>query len=724
MTNEKDEQVLHQLLQLAYDFSYIPSMHCEVNDLLLALLPEVNQMMIDSLDRWFDTEGREFSEEHRRKTCIRFCLTLGVGATWFFYQQNEPVDAQTLFNIMAAPRGEDAMDEYIEDEVGFWFSSDSDKHSQWLSLCECCYEIAMENYDLSAPEDRFHAALSAMHAGAIIGIGIIMHRRSRTEYEGDFSWDMNTWSYFFQSKHQPLAEQFKQWIQLCLQVGVPIDGNIISRRKANDSYEHEINSYHLLTLNNGIGIQAIFHIEQNVPKLVTTMPRIDSSRTHYLIIDKIYEHSNSVEATITAHFANDSSTQVTFYDTEYLKNSDLYFVGQCYVFDLYGMAYYTTIVPPEKLTFRLKFPNQPIQEYTTEALHSFIQLGGLDSELYRFRAPVQEVYNDLDIDIPSFFEAEIGIPQSHFSEGRRHDLSIFIPTFHLPNGDSSLRKSTPIEGTLILMGKMRAHVNFEERPATKLHSFRPLTKRGTPRLFAHKCKASEVGTAMSPAERNEFARKVMTQLLGDDIEQPCDDEGMDFLASRHRSMWIRSDEDYAATERFRTEDITSGLTHYYQTGRFPVMVYVALYDRQGKPCQWVKGTTYTAELHYASMLPGQHMSPREAYNHEMLVEILYDAFRNLHTFPLSKLLHKDLHYTSHNLLDPIITREEFLVYLEGVFEANRTVPEGPLVPRLLKEADGHHYIELTYPEGTTDRVEVITHQNLITEIHIRNVRKV
>ena len=72
MFTEKDEQVISQLLQLAYDFNYIPSTTCEVNVELLALLPEINALMINSLDNWFATEGKEYPEEHRRKTSLRF----------------------------------------------------------------------------------------------------------------------------------------------------------------------------------------------------------------------------------------------------------------------------------------------------------------------------------------------------------------------------------------------------------------------------------------------------------------------------------------------------------------------------------------------------------------------------------------------------------------------------------------------------------------------------
>ena len=707
MTTPKDEQVIYQLLQHAYDFSYIPSMNCEVNADLQALLPEVNQMMIDSLDRWFETEGREFSEEHRRKTSLRFCLTLGAGASWFFYQQEEPIGARALFDIMAAPRGEDAMDEFIEDELGIWFSSDSDKHSQWLSLCDCCYEVALLNYDLADNEERFRACLTAMHAGAIVGIGIIMHMRSKTKYEGDFSWDANIWKSFISDKHHSPATLLDKWTQMCLKAGRPITGNFVSLPKEKDSYEHQIDCYHQLTLHNGVGIQTIFHVDNGIPSLTSITPRIDSSRTHYLIVDKVLERASGAEATIVAHFADDPLTQVTFYDTEYLKSRDLYFAGQCYVFDLYAMAYHTAVVPKR----------------THTPLHSFMQIGELHSEICRFSAPIQEVYNDLDITIPALYEVEVGIPYRNIRSGKKHDISVFIPTLQVPDGEQKLIKGAHLEGTLILMGKMRVHANFEERPCTTIRSFFPLTQRGTPRRFTHKCKASEVGQEMNETERHEFAKKVMKQIFGHELEVPFEDEGVDFLASRHRSLWVKSDEEYNAAECFPTEDITPGLSHYYQTGRLPVMVYVTLYDEQGERCQWVKGTTYTAQLHYGSMLPGQRMAPREAYKHEMLMTVLFEAFRNFHTFPLCKVLHKDLYYTSHNLLDPIITREEFLIHIEGVFEANRFAPEGPLKAKLVREEDGYSYIELTYPEGIVDRLDVKTHHNLITEIHIRNVKQ-
>jgi hypothetical protein len=123
------------------------------------------------------------------------------------------------------------------------------------------------------------------------------------------------------------------------------------------------------------------------------------------------------------------------------------------------------------------------------------------------------------------------------------------------------------------------------------------------------------------------------------------------------------------------------------------------------------------------MLPGQRMQPREAYKHGMLTQILFEAFQSLHIFPLSQVIHKNLHYTSPNLTDPIITREEFLIHIQGVFDANRYSPEGRMQASLLvDENTGLPYLQLTYPEGFVDRVDIESEHNLITEIRISNVK--
>jgi hypothetical protein len=229
---------------------------------------------------------------------------------------------------------------------------------------------------------------------------------------------------------------------------------------------------------------------------------------------------------------------------------------------------------------------------------------------------------------------------------------------------------------------------------------------------------------MSAAERQEFAKKLMSQFLGQRLEEPHNDELPDIITSRRGAIWVKSDEDYRAAERFKTEDIFHALSYSYQMGRFPIMVYVSLYDTMGNPCQWLKGRTYTVQLHYGSMYPGQRMEPRDSYEPEVLSQILLEAYQNSHTFPLCKVLHKNLYVTSHHLIDPIITRDEFLLYLNREFQANRQSDKGNIQADLLIDKQTSlPYLLLTDPKGNVDRLDFTIQHNLITEIHISNVKR-
>lgn len=714
MKTQRGDLFKKDLLELIHDFNYTPVEPKSINSNLSSLLPAINALMIHSLDQWFVTEGQEFSQEYRRKTDLRFCLTVGVGAAWFYYFQRPKVKtADDLFNLMASPRGEDAMDEYIEDAVGLWFSSESDKHSQWLALCDCCYDMALRHFDLSLPEHRDHACLVAMNAGAIIGIYMIEKIKVKAKYMGEFAWNEDMWKHLFPASDQHSKQTpLDHWTAMCLESGIPIDGNIISSHK-NDASEPQVDCYHKVIFNDNANVQTIFHIDDNSPQAVVTIPRLETSNSHFLIIDKVYERANGLEASIKAHFADDPDTQITFYDTEYLKNHNQYFPENLYAFDLYGMGYNVNAVPESRK-----------QSANEKPLYSFIQLDESHPEICHFRAPIKEVFLDFEIKSPTFFEVGIEIPYQEIFAGKKHRLSLFIPMHQMKEKIKDFHKGSPIEGTIILMGKMRMEMSMDERPSEEVHSFTPLTQRGTPRCFTHRCKPSEAGTEMSAAERQEFAKKMMSQFLGQRLEEPHNDELPDIITSRRGAIWVKSDEDYRAAERFKTEDIFHALSYSYQMGRFPIMVYVSLYDTMGNPCQWLKGGTYTVQLHYGSMYPGQRMEPRDSYEPEVLSQILLEAYQNSHTFPLCKVLHKNLYVTSHHLIDPIITRDEFLLYLNREFQANRQSDKGNIQADLLIDKQTSlPYLLLTTPEGNVDRLDFTIQHNLITEIHISNVKR-
>ena len=59
-----------------------------------------------------------------------------------------------------------------------------------------------------------------------------------------------------------------------------------------------------------------------------------------------------------------------------------------------------------------------------------------------------------------------------------------------------------------------------------------------------------------------------------------------------------------------------------------------------------------------------------------------------------------------------------------MFDANRYSPEGRMQASLLvDENTGLPYLQLTYPEGFVDRVDIESEHNLITEIRISNVKR-
>ena len=168
------------------------------------------------------------------------------------------------------------------------------------------------------------------------------------------------------------------------------------------------------------------------------------------------------------------------------------------------------------------------------------------------------------------------------------------------------------------------------------------------------------------------------------------------------------------------EDKEKYLAQAYSNHRIPVIVYVSLYDINGNKCQWTKGGKYTAKFHYGSVLPDQKMEATVYYDHDELVEILYESFKNLDTRYVAKYLHKDLDFRSVSLIDPIITRKEYLIRTENVNKAIKKTKDWQVKPELITSEAGCSYIELHYPKGNVDVVKVDTKGGFITSIRIEN----
>lgn len=187
-----------------------------------------------------------------------------------------------------------------------------------------------------------------------------------------------------------------------------------------------------------------------------------------------------------------------------------------------------------------------------------------------------------------------------------------------------------------------------------------------------------------------------------------------------RDIWVKPDVNYTAATDFIEEDKEKYLAQAYSNHRIPVIVYVSLYDINGNKCQWTKGGKYTAKFHYGSVLPGQKMEATVYYDHDELIEILYESFKNLDTRYVAKYLHKDLDFRSVSLIDPIITRKEYLIRTENVNKAIKKTKDWQVKPELITSEAGCSYIELHYPKGNVDVVKVDTKGGFITSIRIEN----
>ena len=110
-------------------------------------------------------------------------------------------------------------------------------------------------------------------------------------------------------------------------------------------------------------------------------------------------------------------------------------------------------------------------------------------------------------------------------------------------------------------------------------------------------------------------------------------------------------------------------------------------------------------------------------DHNSLVEILFNSFKNLNSRLLSCYLHKDLDFRSCSLTDPIITKKDFLVRTENVMRANKKAKKGPVKPELVYDDQNEAMIVLKYPDGQENVVKVQTESGFITSILIEDMKQ-
>ncbi len=744
MNEKKDKQVLVELMQFGYDRNVIALTNMKGNAEVESHLDELSRKVINSTWQWFNVMDKDYTDNYKRETVMRFCFTTGIGAAWFWENRREEVEKKGLFESMAAPRTTYAMDEYIEDVVGIWWSSESLEHHKYLLLLENCYDIINRNYDLTDKEQESSAGLLMMTFGMHCGYTRIYRDRTIELYKGEMPWHWEVWQVLYGEDEE--LEEYQNWAAKAFNEGKQGIGRFIIKKDPESEYGMIDSYFRQGTYHEEAGLKTLTSYDNEQFHILTATPIFDSGRSYHLILDKVYVWENGAEATITAHFSDDKDFEITFYDVNYLENKDLYYEGVGYMFDLYAIAYNAQIVPEEERSFSFEGENavnfnkkvgneteydengnpKPI-EFSLSNLHSFHQLKKELPEDASFQSPIKAVWKNIDFLGKKVHEVEIGLPYHNHDyehDDKKHPLSVFIAERQDGISAEQLIEGEPLRGTIYLQGKMRFMANMDENPSTILHSFDAKEDNGTPVFFTHECQKEDQGLLMSEKEQQDFAKHVYCQILTKktDIEKVVSDKeekGMpDFCLSRRREVWVMADVNYTASSDFITENKDKYLVRAYCRHRNPIIAYISLYDEDGHKCKWIKGGRYSVKIHYGSVLPGQKMEITKQLDHNALVEVLFNSFKDLNTRLLSQYLHKDLDYRSCVLADPIITKEDFLIRTENVMQANKRAKNGPVQPELIYNDQDEAMIILRYSDEPDEIVKVQTESGLITSIEI------
>lgn len=743
---KRDKTALATLMQNGYDFNFIVSPHMRGNKKLEAQFGQMTARLHKTLSQYAIDD--DFTLADRRRAFQRFCMTMGIGAAWWWENRHDEVADMGLYEAMATPRTEDEMDEYIEDTVGIWYSPDSLQHRLFRNHFSACMRIIEQHYDLGNSDDELSAGQVMMTYGMYCGYTRHLRQCILAPYKGQMPWHSDVWMSLYGEAEDASLSAFEQWARKAVTDADSWTGNDVYTRDEDTEYGWHDRFYHSSVYHPLSGIKTISYNDNGISKMVAATPVFQPRGMCVLVLEQVQVWDTGVEATLVAHFAVDPGLQVTFYDTHYLEHKDLYVRGMDYIFDLYGVAYHAQVVPEADRSFVLESDkavsfNQKLGRDTTldeqgnpepvvfhtHQLHCLLQTDDKLPEDATFRAPIKDYFKTVDFFGKPVHAVDVGLPFRDKDGDREHTFTLFVSPQSSPDFASRPPVDTPINVAVRLQGRMVRAAVLDERPSTLLHSFDALDPSGRPAVFDHLCPDDECDQLMDEQEKRRFACEVLEQLFADGpgftVNRDATESGdPDYHASRMRDIWVRADSDYNAAAAFQAQDVTDGMMQHIITGRFAVMAYVTLYDLDGNRCQWLKGRSYTARIHYGSMTPGQKMQLMGNYAHNELVEIVYESFQKLDTSHLAFFLHKDVDFRSPALRDPIISKAEYLYRTEIINENNRRYKDGPVKPELLKDGNGQAYIQLVYPMGNIDHVEVETSHGLITSIHITNIDKI
>lgn len=738
---KRDKTALGTLMQNGYDFNFIASPHMKGNKKLEAHFRQMAARFYETLAQQYE----DLSVADKQQAFQRFCMTMGIGAAWWWENRHDEVADMGLYEAMATARTEDEMDEYIEDTIGIWYSPESLQHRLYRNHFSACLRVIKQHYDLNNCDDELSAGIVMMTYGMYCGYTRHLRQCVLAPYKGEMPWHSDVWMSLYGEDEVASHEQYMQWAWKAVTDADSWTGNDVFTRDQDSEFGWHDRFYHSSVYHAPAGIKTISYNDNGICKMVAAPPVFQPRVMCALELEQVQVWDNGVEATLVAHFANDPDLQVTFYDTHYLEHKDLYVRGMEYVFDLYGAAYRAQVVPEDDRTivlegdkavsFNEKLGRETTRDekgnpepvvFHTHQLHCLLQTDDKLPEDATFRAPIKDYFKTVDFFGKPVHAVEVGLPFRDKDGDKEHTFTLFVSPESSPDFATRPPVDTPINAVVRLQGRMVRAIVLDERPSTLLHSFDALDPAGRPAVFHHLCPDDECGQEMNDDEKRRFVYEILEKQFTNDPSftvnwDASEPDAPDYRASRMRDIWVRADSDYNAASAFQTQDVTDGMMQHIVTGRFAVMAYVTLYNLDGNKCPWIKGESYTARIHYGSMTPGQKMQLMGNYDHNELVEILFESFKKLDTGYLSFFLHKDVDFRSPALHDPIISKAEYLYRTEIINENNRRNKEGPVKPELLKDSDGQAYIRLVYPMGNIDHVNVETSHGLITSIHITNV---
>lgn len=743
MIGEKEKQVLQELMQLGYDRNFIQSMKMECTEEIMNPLDRLSVTLVDTSWDTFEKSKETYKLSTKRWSAMRFSFTLGMGVTWFWHHRREEVEQKGFFACMEQPRGYRYMDEYIEDVIGIWYNKASIEHEILHYFINDCYEIINRHYNLADKQQEYAAAHVMMILGARCQATRAMREMAIEPYKGEMPWHWEVWNALYGVEDMNDLGAYNQCAIDTFQSGALGGFSYATKDDGASDYSKNSIAYRSVIHRPDAGMKVLFSCPQGKNELLTAFPILEPTWHHPLVIEKVHVWANGAEATITAHFLHDEERRVTFYDTDYLKNKDQYYVGSIYIFELYGIAYHAHIVPKDQRSFSLEnekavnFNNQigADTKYDEDGhpepvvislakMHSFFQENDKLPEDVSFQSPIVDVIH-LDYLGRDIMEVGIELSSIDSEEDKAIHLSIFVNPDQIDDPEQELKAGEPFRGVAYLQGRMLGRADFDECPSTLLHTFDAKDKDGAPTLFHHKCDSSEVGTPMTPEERQQFARDVYFTQMSGKISIYSEDKRKegdpDFQIERKREVWVRADPDYDAQALFIAEDKLNYLVRAHMKRRFPVIAYISLYDENGQACTWTKGATYTAKIHYGSVFPGQKMEISIRYTHEELMYFLFASFDRLDSGIVAPFLHKDLDYRSNALYDPMITREEFIYRTERIILNNKKEKGGPVRPKLTYDEEDNTIIELHYPNEPSQKVTAQTEGGLITAITIEDL---